>query len=147
MAAEKPLFLLLFSVTVLLINGCSPDSTKTWHIEKEGTFDASHVFYEQFGAAAYQLSTSFVPSRNGNIPIPPGSVIRYSVFDADKNNILFTAVMEKQTPSEKTSAGGWIYSATNSTGEKIDTGDVCAACHQQQAHNDYLFHSFTASQP
>ena len=145
MAAQKLLSSLLFSVTVILISGCSPDSTKTWHIVKEGTFDASHVFYEQFGAAAYQLSTSFVPSANGNIA--PGSVIRYSVFDADKKNILFTAIMEKQTPSEKTSAGGWIYSATNPAGENIDTGDTCAACHQKQAHNNYLFHSFTASQP
>lgn len=144
MAAEKLFPSLLFLATVLLISGCSPDSTKTWHIEKEGTFDANHVFYEQFGAAAYQLSTSFVPSANG---IAPGSAIRYRIFDADKNNILFTAVMEKQTPSEKTSAGGWIYSATNSAGEKIDTGDTCAACHQQQAHNDYLFNSFTTSQP
>jgi hypothetical protein len=145
MATEKSLPSLLFLATVLLTSGCSPDSPRTWRIEKEGTFDASHVFYEQFGAAAYQLSTSFAPSSNGNIA--PGSVIRYRIFDADKKNILFTAVMEKQTPSVKTSAGGWIYSATNSAGEKIDTGDICATCHQQQAHNNYLFNSFTPSRP
>jgi len=139
---------LLFSfvaATVLFISGCSPDPKTTWHTVKEGKFDASHVFYEQSGAATYQLSTSFIPSTNDNIP--PDSIIRYNIFDADKSNILFTAVMEKQTASEKTSAGGWIYGATDSAGKRIDTGDTCAACHQQQAHNNYLFHSFTAPKP
>jgi hypothetical protein len=148
---KNPYSSFVIFLIVLFISSCRPDcnnckdspakgnsdSASTWYTYKTGKFDQSSQFYSQFGAAPFDIAINTGLS-GGKILIKPGSKIRFTIHSADNSNIVFTAFMEKKS-SDGNAGDAWTFSATNSAGDSVDTGNNCIACHQQQAGNDYLF--------